>query len=262
MSGPHQGSNARRERPARVNTGQRTNIAALAATLAEDRARALTLTPVSRETLARLDRFVEVLLEWQQHTNLIAPSTERAIWTRHIADSLQLLPLAPKAKIWVDLGSGAGFPGLIIACALADENSAEVHLVESIGKKATFLREAARATGAPAEVHAMRIADFAKRAPKHLDIVTARALAPLPKLLAEAYPLLKRGVRGLFPKGQDVAIELTEAAKCWNICATLAESSTDPRSQIVIVESIEPRVKPRVEPRSGPKLSPSRRNNL
>ena len=138
-------------------------------------------------------------------TNLIAPSTERAIWTRHIADSLQLLPLAPKAKIWVDLGSGAGFPGLVIACALADETGAEVHLVESIGKKATFLREAARATGAPAEVHAMRDCGFCQAGAANRSTSSPRArLAPLPKLLAEAYPLLKRGVRGLFPKGQDV----------------------------------------------------------
>jgi 16S rRNA (guanine527-N7)-methyltransferase len=257
MSAPHQGSNATRERPARANAGHRTDPAAFATALAEDRERAIALTvaltPVSRETLVRLDRFVELLLEWQQHTNLIAPSTEPALWTRHIADSLQLLPLAPQAKVWVDLGSGAGFPGLVIACALAGEKDAEVHLVESIGKKATFLREAVRATGVPAEVHAMRVADFAKRAPKRIDVVTARALAPLPKLLAEAYPLLKTGARALFPKGQDVATELTEAAKCWNIATTLAESRTDPRSRIVIVESIAPRT----GSKNGPRISPS-----
>ena len=214
--------------------------------LAEDRDRALALIPVSRETSARLDRFVEVLLAWQKHTNLIAPSTERAIWTRHIADSLQLLALAPAlrhgAQIWVDLGSGAGFPGLVVACALAEKNGVEIHLVESIGKKVNFLREAVRATGVQAEVHAVRIADFVKRAPKHIDVVTARAFAPLPKLLTEAYPLLKRGARGLFPKGQDVATELTEAAKYWNIKAALAESRTDPRSRVVVVESAEPRI--------------------
>jgi 16S rRNA (guanine527-N7)-methyltransferase len=258
MSAPHQGNDATSERPARANAGHRTDPLAFAAALAADRERAIALitalTPVSRETLVRLDRFVEVLLEWQQHTNLIAPSTEPALWTRHIADSLQLLPLASRAKIWVDLGAGAGFPGLVIACALAGQKDAEVHLVESIGKKATFLREAARATAAPVEVHAMRIADFAKRAPKRIDVVMARALAPLPKLLTEAYPLLKKGARGLFPKGQDVGAELTEAAKCWNIRATLAESRTDPRSRIVIVESIEPRTRP--------KALSSRRSNL
>jgi 16S rRNA (guanine527-N7)-methyltransferase len=245
MNAPHQGDGGTRERPARANAEHRNDPAGFAAALAEDRQRALVLTPVSRETSGRLDRFVELLLEWQRHTNLIAPSTEPTLWTRHIADSLQLLRLAPEARtgsqIWVDLGSGGGFPGLVIACALADRKGTVVHLVESIGKKATFLREAARATGAPVEIHAMRVADFAKRAPRQIDVVTARALAPLPKLLAEAYPLLKRGVRGLFPKGQDVGTELTEAAKCWNIRSTLAQSLTDPRSQIVIVESIKPR---------------------
>jgi 16S rRNA (guanine527-N7)-methyltransferase len=209
-----------------------------------DRARALALTPVSRETAARLDRFVGVLLEWQWHTNLIASSTESKLWTRHIADSLQLLALAPEARIWVDLGSGAGFPGLVIACALADTPGAQVHLVESTQKKAAFLREAMQATGAPAVVHAERIADFVKHAPQRIDIVTARALAPLPKLLDAAYPLLKTPARGLFPKGQDVAIELTEAAKCWTIQATLAPSRTDPLSRIIVLDAIEPRAQP------------------
>ncbi len=250
MSAPGDGEYATRERPARATGQARNGPLALAAALAEDRERALMLTPVSRETLARLDRFVEVLLRWQAHTNLISPSSEPVLWTRHVADSLQLIDLARQppaeseasSRIWVDLGSGAGFPGLVIACVLADEKAAEVHLVESIGKKATFLREAAKAVDAPVHVHAMRIADFVRRAPKRVDIVTARALAPLPKLLGEAYPLLKKGARGLFPKGQDVAVELTEAAKCWNIKAILAESRTDTKARIFVVESAEPRI--------------------
>ena len=205
--------------------------------LAADRARGLALTPVSRETEVRLDRFVTLLLQWQQHTNLIAPSTEPIIWTRHIADSLQLLDLAPKAKIWVDLGSGGGFPGLVIACALADKPGVQVHLVESIGKKAAFLREAAQVCGAPAIVHAERIADFVKHAPNNIDAVTARALAPLTKLLGEASPLLKKAATGLFPKGQDVAAELTEAAKCWKIQMSLVPSRTDPKARIVVARS-------------------------
>jgi 16S rRNA (guanine527-N7)-methyltransferase len=213
----------------------------LAAELAKDRAKALALTPVSRETLARLDRFVAVLLEWQQHTNLIAASTEATLWTRHIADSLQLLALAPDARIWVDLGSGGGFPGLVIACALADKPSAEVHLVESTGKKATFLREAAQITGAPTKIHHERIAEFAKHAPKVIDVVTARALAPLTKLLKEAYPLLKTGAKGLFLKGQDVATELTEAAKCWSIKYDPVPSRSDERSNIIVVNQVTPK---------------------
>jgi 16S rRNA (guanine527-N7)-methyltransferase len=208
--------------------------------LAADRERALALTPVSRETAERLDRFVELLLAWQQHTNLIARSTMPVIWTRHIADSLQLLELAPAAKLWADLGSGAGFPGVAIACALADIPGAEVHLVESIGKKATFLREVVRATGVPAVVHALRIEDFVDKAPESIDVVTARALAPLPVLLQLASPLLKKGAIGLFPKGQDVASELTEAAKYWNIQFDLVGSRTDERGQVLVVKRLEP----------------------
>lgn len=206
--------------------------------LAADRARALEITPVSRETAARLDRFVALLLEWQRHTNLIAASSEAILWTRHIADSLQLLDLAPEAKIWADLGSGAGFPGLVIACALAETPGVQVHLVESIGKKATFLREAIAAAGAPALVHAERIADFAKHPPAQIEVITARALARLPKLLTEAYPLLKTGAIGLFPKGQDVDAELTDAAKYWNIQPRLMPSRTDPKAQIVVVRKL------------------------
>jgi len=212
---------------------------ALSPDLAADRARALALTPVSRETLDRLDRFVETLLAWQQRINLIAPSTESKLWTRHIADSLQLLALAPQAKTWVDLGSGGGFPGLVIACALTDKPGARVHLVESSTKKAAFLREAARATGAPAQIHAVRIEDFVENLTIAVDVVTARALAPLVRLLAATYPLLKTGTLGLFPKGQDVVAELTEAAKCWSIQLSLAPSLTDPNAKIVRVTSIE-----------------------
>ncbi len=212
--------------------------------LSADRDRALALTSVSRETTARLDRFVALLLAWQRRINLIASSTESMLWTRHVADSLQLIALAPEARIWADLGSGGGFPGMVIACALADIPGARVHLVESNAKKAAFLREAAQATGAPAVVHAARIEDFVENAPTPIDVVTARALAPLPALLTLAYPLLKRGAQGLFPKGQDVARELTEAAKCWKIQASLALSRTDPKARIVVVRGLEPKFDP------------------
>jgi 16S rRNA (guanine527-N7)-methyltransferase len=212
--------------------------------LSADRERALALTPVSRETVARLDRFVAVLLAWQRRVNLIAPSTEAKLWTRHVADSLQLISLAPQARIWADLGSGGGFPGLVIACALADLPGAQIHLVESNGKKAAFLREAVRATGSPAIVHAVRIEDFTASSLEPLDVVTARALAPLGKLLALAFPLLKTGALGLFPKGQDVAHELTDAAKCWKTQSSLASSRTDPKARIVVVRGLERRLRP------------------
>ena len=171
-------------------------------------------------------------------------------------NSLQLLDSAPHAKVWADLGSGAGFPGIVIACALADTEGAKVHLVESIGKKATFLREAAQITGAPAVVHAKRIEDFVDNAPESIDVVTARALAPLPKLLALAYPLLKKGALGLFPKGQDVASELTEAAKYWKIKHSLIKSRTDAKAQILVVRHLEPvrAVRPRNPQSKGHRL--------
>jgi 16S rRNA (guanine527-N7)-methyltransferase len=212
------------------------------ADLAADRAAALALVPVSRETEARLDRFVDVLTAWQSHTNLIAASTESTLWMRHIADSLQLIALAPNARSWADIGSGAGFPGLVIACTLVGTTGACVHLVESNQKKASFLREAVQATGAPAMVHAVRIDDFIKTTPDRFDIVTARALAPLPKLLTLTYPLLKRGPVGLFPKGQDVGTELTDAAKCWNMDAALVPSRTDPRARIIVLRGLSPKL--------------------
>ncbi len=217
-----------------------------------DRDRALALVNDSREIAAdlgsRLDRFVALLLEWQNKTNLISPSTIPEVWTRHVADSLQLLKLAPGAKQWVDFGSGGGFPGIPIACALAGTEGAVVHLVESNHKKAAFLREAVRVTGAPARVHARRVEDFVDQFAEPVEIVTARALAPLENLLAKAYPLLKRGAQALFLKGQDVEGELTEASKCWSIDAELIPSVTDPGGRIVRVRSLQPTGATRVDP--------------
>ncbi len=213
--------------------------------LAADRMRAQELVTVSRETWARLDRLVALFLQWQQTRNLIAASTIPTIWTRHVADSLQLLDLAPaQATTWVDLGSGGGFPGLVLACALAERAGAEIHLVESTAKKCAFLQEATTSLGLPARVHCERVESFIPAFPKHADVVTARALAPLPKLLAMALPLLKKGALGLFPKGQDVGAELTEAAKYWIIGHKLVPSRTDSRARIVLVESLDSRKNP------------------
>ena len=209
--------------------------------LSADRARALALTPVSRETGMRLDRFVALLLKWQEITHLIAPSTVPYLWTRHIADSLQLLDLAPVAKIWVDMGTGGGFPGLIIACALYGMAGRRVHLVESNAKKAAFLREAVAATGSPAVVHAVRMEKFVETFADRPDIVTARAVSPLSLLLGQCLPLLKAGTVGLFPKGQDVEAELTEASKYWNMTADLVASRTDSKARIVMIRGLAPR---------------------
>ena len=206
-----------------------------------DRARALTLTPVSDDALARLDKYAALLVEWQSRINLVAPSTVPQLWTRHIADSLQLLRHAPDAKIWIDLGSGAGFPGIPIACALAQTPGVEVHLVESNGKKAAFLREAARITGAPIVVHAERIENFGDSYAGKADVVTARALAPLSSLLDQAFPFMAEGAIGLFLKGQDVGAELTDSSKRWSVDATKASSVTDPAGCVLTVRSLNRR---------------------
>jgi 16S rRNA (guanine527-N7)-methyltransferase len=207
--------------------------------LAADKAEALRLTPVSRETQKRLDVFVDLLLQWQKTTNLISPTTIPHVWTRHVADSLQLLDLAPNAKTWVDFGSGGGFPGIPVACVLADRPGAKVHLVESNGKKAAFLREAIRATGVPAMVHAQRIEDCGDSFGDKVDVVSARALASLNILCGQAFSLIARGAVGLFPKGQDVAAELTEAAKYWKIEAETVPSRTSPDGSVVVVRRLE-----------------------
>lgn len=206
-----------------------------------DRARALALTPVSRETERRLNQFVDLLLVWQQRINLISPSTIPNLWTRHVADSLQLLELAPEANIWVDFGSGGGFPGMPIACALADRLGAKVHLIESNGKKAAFLREAIRVTGVPAEVHQVRAEDYGESSGDKVDVVSARALAPLKTLCDQAFPLIARGAVGLFSKGQDVDAELTEAAKYWRLEASKVPSKTSPKGCIIVVRGLSRR---------------------
>jgi 16S rRNA (guanine527-N7)-methyltransferase len=209
--------------------------------LSEDRARALAMNPVSRETAQRLDRFVELLLKWQRVSNLIADSSVDHLWTRHIADSLQLIALAPHARTWVDLGSGAGFPGLVLACTLADTPGALVHLIESNAKKAAFLREAARITGVAAIIHHGRAEELIPAWRGAVDVVTARALAPLSILVELAAPMVKRGAKALFLKGQDVEAELTQATKCWNIVAAVLPSWTDRGGRIVEIRALERR---------------------
>jgi len=210
----------------------------LRAAMAADKIAALKLCPVSDEIEERLDRYVAVLLEWQARTNLVAPSTLPQIWTRHIADSLQLLALAPGGGHWADLGSGGGFPGVVLACALVDKPGSVVHLIERNGKKAAFLREAVRITAAVGVVHLAEIGRNVKEITGAVDYVTARALAPLHQLLAFAEPLLRSGTRALFMKGQDVGAELEEANRYWKIQSKLHQSLTG-NGWIVEVAAIE-----------------------
>ncbi len=208
---------------------------------ASDRAAALALTPVSRETEARLDRYVDLLVAWQAKTNLVAPSTLPQLWTRHIANSLQLLDLAPSARRWLDFGSGGGFPGVVLACAMAEHEGASVQLVEQIAKKAAFLREALRVTGGAGSVILADIGDYVDSSKAPIDCVTARAVAPLHMLLGYAEPLVQRGAKALFLKGQDVKSELTEATKYWTIEPILHPSRTGGHGWIVELNKIERR---------------------
>lgn len=220
---------------------QSSHKASLNPALAADRAAALALTPVSRETADRLDRYVALLLEWQAKTNLVAPSTLSNLWTRHVSDSLQLLALAPAARIWLDLGSGGGFPGVVLACALAEIPGAMIHLVERNAKKGAFLREALRITEAPGTIHVADIGDTVDSALGRVDCVTARALAPLHQLIGFAEPLARQGAKALFLKGQDVEAELTEATKYWTITPKLHSSRTGGHGWIVELDRIERR---------------------
>lgn len=190
---------------------------------------------VSRESAAKLDLYVSLLLTWQARINLIGPSTREDVWSRHIADALQLLPHLPEGLGRIaDLGSGAGIPGLVLAIA----RPLEAHLFESNQKKAAFLREAARQTGAQAHIHSARIEAAANEEAARLKVgaVTARALAPLPKLLHYAHPFLENGAIGYFHKGQDVDAELTDATKSWKIQVEKHPSLTDSRGVILVVK--------------------------
>jgi 16S rRNA (guanine527-N7)-methyltransferase len=200
-----------------------------------DRAAAVALLAVSRETEERLARYVELLVRWQGVQNLVAKSTLGQIWMRHIADSAQLQELAPGARRWVDMGSGAGFPGLVLAICLAERGDAEVHLIESDRRKAAFLGEVARQTGVAVHIHAARIETVLPTIASPVDAITARALAPLPCLIEMGSIHLDQGAIGLFPKGQDVDKELTDSTKYSKYKLELAPSKTDDKGRIVCV---------------------------
>ena len=186
---------------------------------------------VSRETRALLETYVAELRRWQRVTNLVGPATLQQVWSRHIADSLQLSGLAA-GRTWVDLGTGAGLPGLIIA--LADPGRL-VHLVESDARKCAFLHEVVRRTGASATIHRGRIETIIDGLDPRPAVVTARALAPLSILLGFSETLLRTGAIGLFPKGRDSADELTEARKSWRFSVDILPSQTDSAARILRV---------------------------
>ena len=196
---------------------------------------------VSRETSAGLEILVHELARWQAIKNLVGPATLNEVWTRHVADSLQLLDVAPRqARTWLDLGAGAGFPGLVVAIA-GRERGLAVHLVESNARKCAFLRHVARVAQAPATVHESRLEAVVPGFAGKADVVSARALAALPELLAWTAPLLTTGTVGLFPKGRDAEAELTAAEKLWRFSVEILPSRTDPAARLLRITDLESR---------------------
>jgi 16S rRNA (guanine527-N7)-methyltransferase len=187
---------------------------------------------VSRETFARLARYVDLLRQWNARVNLVSRLSLDDAWRRHVLDSAQLHPLIPaEARVLVDLGSGAGFPGLVLAIL----GVPEVHLIESDARKCAFLREAARVTETSVSIHAQRIE---ATAPLAADVITARALAPLPDLLDLAVPFLQPHTMCVFLKGKNAAEELRQARLRRQMKDTVVPSRTDPDASVVIIEQV------------------------
>jgi 16S rRNA (guanine527-N7)-methyltransferase len=181
------------------------------------------------DEVADLQRFLEMLSAGNEVMNLVGPATLPDFWNRHAWDSAQLLRIAPSANTWADLGAGAGFPGLVLAILGKDSEGFHVHLVESMAKRCRFLAEVVRELELPATIHN----DRAENLSLTVDIVTARACAPLSRLLGYARPYFKAGAMGLFLKGQDVVFELEDASKSWDFQADVVPSLSDERGRIV-----------------------------
>lgn len=196
------------------------------------------LPGVSRETLDDLSQYVELLLHWQARINLVSPTTLPHIWMRHILDSAQLYVLEPQAKIWLDIGSGGGLPGLVMAILLKKSPGVCVHLVESNKKKAAFLQHVLSSLSLPAILHINRIEDVLPHFEK-IDVVTARAFTNLTHLIEICNPLLIKGAVALFPKGRDVESELTDASKSWQVNYRVFPSLTDQAACILRLEACE-----------------------
>lgn len=197
---------------------------------------------VSRETLERLEFFEKEFQKWSQRINLAAPSTLTELWRRHILDSAQLFALKPQATNWLDLGSGGGFPGAILAILLIDRPDGRIELVESNHKKAAFLRAVLGSLGAPATVHICRIEEAFSQT-EIPEIVTARALAPLPRLLGLASPWLNVDLAmpatALFHKGREYAAEIAESSANWRFSLVEHNSKIDPSGRILEISGVK-----------------------
>ena len=192
------------------------------------------LTGAWPERMADLSVFLERLTETNAVMNLVGPDSLPDFWNRHAFDSAQLLDLAPEARNWADLGAGAGFPGLVLAILLKGRADAHVFLIDSLGKRCRFLQEVVDDLALPATV----INGRAEEQTLKVDIVTARALAPLERLLGYAQPYMARGAKGLFLKGEKAEAELRDARKVWHLEGELSVSRSDPRGRIVTVRSL------------------------
>jgi 16S rRNA (guanine527-N7)-methyltransferase len=193
---------------------------------------------VSRETIERLRRHVDLVRKWQTGENLVAPSTLPSLWRRHVVDSAQIAALFPRVESLLDLGSGAGFPGLVVAIV----SGARADLVESNGRKCAFLREAIRVTGANAKVHEGRIEAIVAKWDHATELVTARALAPLAKLLELCHPLIRAGARAGFHKGREFQREVDEASQSWDFDLAIHRSRVDSEGVILEVSRLAPKV--------------------
>jgi 16S rRNA (guanine527-N7)-methyltransferase len=202
--------------------------------LVTDAASFAAVSGATPDQMRDLERYRELLVEWNQKMNLVGASTLDAFWSRHAWDSAQLLALAPQARVWADLGAGAGLPGVVLAVLRKGEPTFHVHLVESMAKRCRFLQAAVDELALSATVHNARAEDLSLA----VDIVTARACAPLHRLLGYAKPFLRHGATGLFLKGQDVASELEEATRFWDYEADVLASRSDPRGRIVRVRRL------------------------
>ncbi len=196
---------------------------------------------VSRETISRLVTYEAMLKRWQKTINLVAPSTLDDVWHRHFADSAQIWALRPDtATSWLDLGSGAGFPGLVIAILAAEHGGTRHTLVESDNRKAAFLREAAREAGVAVDILCTRIESPEIHAKVgEVNCVTARALAPLPHLVELAAPYFASGTVGFFLKGREVAAELEDAARTWDFQFELKPSVTDSEGRVLLLKALK-----------------------
>ncbi|MCQ8874925.1 16S rRNA (guanine(527)-N(7))-methyltransferase RsmG [Mesorhizobium sp. LMG17149] len=195
--------------------------------------------PVSRETFDRLVAFEQMFQKWNRSINLVAQSTSGDVWQRHILDSAQLGRIEPVATRWVDLGSGGGFPGLVMAFLLAERDGASIDLVESNRKKASFLQTVVGQFSLPARVVARRI-DDSHALVSTPQIVTARALAPLSTLLELSAPWLISGARGLFHKGRDYRTEVQESVHRWSFDLVEHPSITDVGGVILELSNLRP----------------------